>query len=281
MKQVEKSTSGTHVNANSVALKAIKITKRFGGLVANNQLNITLQTGRLHALLGPNGAGKSTCINMLSGDLPVSEGHIELFGKDITSLSATQRSLAGIGRSYQRTNIMLDFTVLENARLAAQSRNQQAWKWFSLAMSQKASVQKAMESLERAGLKEKALRKASELSHGEQRQLEIAMVLATEAKVLLLDEPLAGMGSQESARMVELLNELKRSHAILLVEHDMDAVFSVADDVTVMVNGEVLETGSPEAIRNSPQVKIAYLGEDEQEPHSSNDYELIKEAVHV
>lgn len=276
------SISSTKVSASSIfALRAFNITKCFGGLLANNQLNITLQTGRLHALLGPNGAGKSTCINMLSGDLPVSEGRIELFGKDITRLTATQRSLAGIGRSYQRTNIMLDFTVLENARLAAQSRNQQAWKWLSLAMNQKSSVQKAMQSLERAGLKDKALRKASELSHGEQRQLEIAMVLATEAKVLLLDEPLAGMGSQESARMVDLLNELKQTHAILLVEHDMDAVFAVADDVTVMVNGEVLETGTPQAIRQSPQVKVAYLGEEEESTQSTEQAALIKEAVHV
>lgn len=281
MKQVNHPTIDQLTNTHPVALKAINITKRFGGLVANNNLNITLHIGSLHALLGPNGAGKSTCINMLSGDLPVSEGRIELFGKDITSLTATQRSLAGMGRSYQRTNIMLDFTVLENARLAAQSRNQQAWKWLSLAMNQKASVDKAIQSLERAGLQEKALRKASELSHGEQRQLEIAMVLATDAKVLLLDEPLAGMGSQESARMVELLNELKSSHAILLVEHDMDAVFAVADDVTVMVNGEVLETGSPEVIRNSPQVKIAYLGEDEGDTQSRDDSGLVKEAIYV
>lgn len=250
-----------------VALRAIGITKRFGGLVANNGVNLELKTGRLHALLGPNGAGKSTCINLLSGDLPVTEGRIELYGEDVTSLNSTRRSLVGLGRSYQRTNIMLDFTVLENVRLAAQSRRQQAWKWFARASRDAGMLNKAMECLGRAGLEAKAQRRASELSHGEQRQLEIAMVLATDAKVLLLDEPLAGMGAQESARMVELLNQLKKNHAILLVEHDMDAVFAVADDVTVMVNGEVLETGSPQSIRDSHLVKAAYLGKEEEDDH--------------
>ncbi|MAG81347.1 MAG: ABC transporter ATP-binding protein [Limnobacter sp.] len=248
---------------SDVVLNANGVSKRFGGLLANNNLNIQLKTGKLHALLGPNGAGKSTCINLLSGDLPVSEGRIELHGKDITAMSNTQRSKLGIGRSYQRTNIMLNFTVLENVRLAAQSRKPEAWKIMSSVASNSKVISKAKVCVEKAGLQSKIDWLASALSHGEQRQLEIAMVLATDAKVLLLDEPLAGMGAQESACMVDLLNQLKQDHAILLVEHDMDAVFAVADEITVMVNGEVLESGCPNTIKQSKKVKVAYLGEEE------------------
>jgi branched-chain amino acid transport system ATP-binding protein len=248
---------------NDIILNARGVSKRFGGLLANNNLNIQLQTGKLHALLGPNGAGKSTCINLLSGDLPVSGGRIELYGKDITELSNTQRSKLGIGRSYQRTNIMMNFTVFENVRLAAQSRKPEAWKILSSVSNNTKIIDKVSACVARAGLESKIDRLASALSHGEQRQLEIAMVLATNAKVLLLDEPLAGMGAQESACMVELLNQLKQDHAILLVEHDMDAVFAVADEITVMVNGEVLESGCPNTIKQSEKVKVAYLGEEE------------------
>ncbi|WP_291809489.1 ABC transporter ATP-binding protein [Limnobacter sp.] len=248
---------------NDIVLNASGVSKRFGGLLANNNLNIQLQTGKLHALLGPNGAGKSTCINLLSGDLPVSGGRIELYGKDITALSNTQRSKLGIGRSYQRTNIMANFTVFENVRLAAQSRKPEAWKILSSISKNSKVIDKVSAFVARAGLESKMDRLASTLSHGEQRQLEIAMVLATDAKVLLLDEPLAGMGAQESACMVELLNQLKQDHAILLVEHDMDAVFAVADEITVMVNGEVLESGFPNTIKQSEKVKAAYLGEEE------------------
>ncbi|WP_414676190.1 ABC transporter ATP-binding protein [Limnobacter sp.] len=248
---------------NDIVLNARGVSKRFGGLLANNNLNIQLQTGKLHALLGPNGAGKSTCINLLSGDLPVSGGRIELYGKDITQLSNTQRSKLGIGRSYQRTNIMMNFTVFENVRLAAQSRKPEAWKILSSVSNNTKIIDKVSACVARAGLESKIDRLASALSHGEQRQLEIAMVLATDAKVLLLDEPLAGMGAQESACMVELLIQLKQDHAILLVEHDMDAVFAVADEITVMVNGEVLESGCPNTIKQSEKVKVAYLGEEE------------------
>jgi branched-chain amino acid transport system ATP-binding protein len=183
-------------------LVADKITRRFGGLLANQDVCLTLARGQLHALLGPNGAGKSTCINMLSGDLPPSSGRILFQGRDISGLTAAQRSLVGIGRSYQRTNIFPKFTVLENVRLAAQSRRQQPWRIFSQAMKQQWSIDKARACIAEAGLAG-APGAAGVLSHGEQRQLEIAMVLATDAQVLLLDEPLAGMGSEESAKMVE------------------------------------------------------------------------------
>ena len=253
----------TELKKNEVLLVADKIPRRFGGLVANQDVNVSLERGKVHVLLGPNGAGKSTCINMLSGDLPPSDGRITFMGKDITGLSAAQRSLVGIGRSYQRTNIFPKFSVLENVRLAAQSRRQQPWRIFSKAMEQKWALDKARACVEEAGLDKKVDWISGVLSHGEQRQLEIAMVLATDAQVMLLDEPLAGMGSDESARMVEVLKRLKPTRAILLVEHDMDAVFAVADTITVMVNGLVLESGPPAQIKASVAVQQAYLGSED------------------
>lgn len=248
-----------------VLLQADKLTRRFGGLVANQDISVTLERQMIHVLLGPNGAGKSTCINMLSGDLPPSEGKIHFMGKDITGLTAAQRSQVGIGRSYQRTNIFAQFTALENCRLAAQSRNQRPWRIFTDALRFTDTLERARAALVEAGLGARENVIAGTLSHGEQRQLEIAMVLATDAQVLLLDEPLAGMGSDESAQMVDLLKRLKQSRAILLVEHDMDAVFAVADRITVMVNGVVLESGPPEQIRASREVQEAYLGENAEE----------------
>lgn len=247
---------------SEILLEAERITRRFGGLTANSEVCLQLERGKLHALLGPNGAGKSTCINMLSGDLPPSEGRILYRGEDITALNAWQRSRIGLGRSYQRTNIFKGFTVLENCRLAAQSRKPTPWAIFADALKPGVIIERAEAAIVEAGLGGREDRVSGTLSHGEQRQLEIAMVLATDAQVLLLDEPLAGMGSDESARMVELLKQLRTTRAILLVEHDMDAVFAVADAITVMVNGVVLESGSPEQIRGSVAVQQAYLGED-------------------
>ena len=243
-------------------LVAERLSRRFGGLSANEDVSITLERGRLHALLGPNGAGKSTCINLLSGDLAPSSGRITYKGRDITHLSAPQRSRVGIGRSYQRTNIFGGFTVLENCRLAAQSRRQRAWRLFTDACALVDTLDKAREVIAEAGLEGREDRIAGTLSHGEQRQLEIAMVLATDADVLLLDEPLAGMGSEEATKMVALLDRLRRTRAILLVEHDMDAVFAVADTITVLVNGQLLASGSPAQIRANVEVQQAYLGEE-------------------
>lgn len=242
-------------------LVAERLTRSFGGLFANRDVSITLARGEVHALLGPNGAGKSTFINLLSGDLAPSGGRITLRGLDITALPQHRRSQLGIGRSYQRTNIFPAFTVFENCRLAAQSRQPRAWHWFADARQDAPVRARAEAALARAGLAERANAVSATLSHGEQRQLEIAMVLATSAEVLLLDEPLAGMGADESARMVELVKRLRPDHAILLVEHDMDAVFEVADRITVMVEGSVLESGSPQQIRASTAVRDAYLGE--------------------
>jgi len=244
-----------------VLLAAEGLTRLFGGLAANRDVSLSLARGEVHALLGPNGAGKSTCINLLSGDLPVTSGRVLLRSEDVTALPNYRRSLAGIGRSYQRTNIFAKFTAFENCRLAAQSRDPRAWRILSDAHGTVALRDRARAALEQAGLGARADIVAATLSHGEQRQLEIAMVLATGAEVLLLDEPLAGMGSEESARMIELLKQLRPAHAILLVEHDMDAVFEVADRVTVMVEGRVLESGPPAQIRASAAVREAYLGE--------------------
>ncbi len=250
------------------ALVAEKLTRRFGGLAANQDVSLSLRRGELHALLGPNGAGKSTCINMLSGDLAPTSGRVLLDGRDITHLASYQRSMIGIGRSFQRTNIFPKFTAFENCRLAAQSRRQRAWQLLTDAMKFVDARELAAAALQRAGLAGREDVVAGTLSHGEQRQLEIAMVLAAQASVLLLDEPLAGMGAEESAQMVELLRALRADHAILLVEHDMDAVFAVADLITVLVNGQVLATGAPEAIRANAEVQRAYLGHDEALPHA-------------
>ena len=244
-------------------LGARALTRRFGGLVANDAVSLDLAQGELHALLGPNGAGKSTLINLLSGDLAASSGSIVFKGHEISHYRADQRSRLGIGRSYQKTNIFPGFTVLENCRLAAQSRFPRALALFAVADTDPSSCERAHRALALAGIAEHAKRPAGTLSHGAQRQLEVAMVLATQPEVLLLDEPLAGMGADESVRMVELLRSLADDHAILLVEHDMDAVFALADRITVMVNGQVLESGPPAQIRASAAVQQAYLGHEE------------------
>ena len=249
--------------ADTAKMSVRGLTRRFGGLVAVSNVDIDLLVGEVHAVIGTNGAGKSTLINMLSGEIAASEGTIKLEGRDVTGMSQPQRAKHGIGRSYQRTNIFPKFTVLKNVRLAAQSRRQQPWRIFSQAMRQQWALDKARACIEEAGLSGKIDWVAGVLSHGEQRQLEIAMVLATDAQVMLLDEPLAGMGSDESARMVAVLKRLKPTRAILLVEHDMDAVFAVADTITVMVNGQVLESGTPAQIKSSVAVQQAYLGSED------------------
>ncbi|WP_426172827.1 ABC transporter ATP-binding protein [Massilia sp. TWR1-2-2] len=242
-------------------LEAASLSRRFGGLAAVDEVSVALHLGEVHAVIGTNGAGKSTLINMLSGEMPPSDGEIRLRGTPITGWSQARRAREGIGRSYQRTTIFTTFTLLENCRLAAQAAVQKPWTLWQAASTCRASVERAWESLETAGLAESAHRIAGAISHGQQRQLEIAMCLATAPAVLLLDEPLAGMGAEETERMLAMLERLKANHAILLVEHDMDAVFRVADRITVMVNGRVIATDTPDNIRTSPEVRLAYLGE--------------------
>ena len=253
--------STAKTSASGAALfEARALTRRFGALVAVDKVSVALFEGEIHAVIGTNGAGKSTLINLLSGELPPSSGEVLLDGQDVTRWPQPKLAHAGIGRSYQRNNIFLPLTVAENCRLAAQARVQRPFAWWESAQACRTSTGRAKAAIERAGLTAFAQRTAASLSHGQKRQLEIAMCLATEPRVLLLDEPLAGMGPEESHRMLDLLRELKTGHAILLVEHDMDAVFAVADRITVMVNGAVIATGTPDEVRTNRDVQAAYLG---------------------
>jgi branched-chain amino acid transport system ATP-binding protein len=244
----------------SAVFEARAISRRFGALVAVDQVWVALRVGEIHAVIGTNGAGKSTLINLLSGEIPPSSGELLLDGQSVKGWPQPRLAQAGIGRSYQRNNIFLPLSVRENCRLAAQARQQKPWAWWQSADACSYSTQRADDALQRAGLAALADRPASSLAHGQKRQLEIAMCLATAPRVLLLDEPLAGMGAEESARMLALLRSLKDGHAILLVEHDMDAVFAVADRITVMVNGAVIATGTPDEVRANRDVQNAYLG---------------------
>jgi branched-chain amino acid transport system ATP-binding protein len=241
-------------------LRVDRLSRRFGGLTAVSDVSLELFAGEVHAVIGPNGAGKSTLINLLSGDLAPSAGSVRYKAREIAGLPADRIARLGIARSYQKTNIFAAFSVFENCRLAAQARLANAMRFFRPANRYGAVNEAAERALALAGLESRGRVTAAALSHGEQRQLEIAMTLATAPEVLLLDEPLAGMGQEESQRMVALIGRLAQSHAILLVEHDMEAVFSVARVLTVMVNGRVLESGAPETVRRSRAVQEAYLG---------------------
>ncbi|MGQ2980346.1 MAG: ABC transporter ATP-binding protein [Polaromonas sp.] len=247
---------------SEVLLSAQNLTKRFGGLAAVNDVSLELLRNHIHVVIGPNGAGKSTLTNLLSGDLPPTSGTVHLGGQDVTGWSPEKISRQGLGRSYQKTNIFLPFTVWENVRLAAQSRQPHAARWLSRATDFVALNDRATRAIELSGLENRKTAIAGTISHGEQRQLEIAMTLATGPQVLLLDEPLAGMGVAEAERMVTLLLSLKKDHGILLVEHDMDAVFTLADRLTVMVDGKVIASGTPADIRADAGVQAAYLGEE-------------------
>jgi branched-chain amino acid transport system ATP-binding protein len=244
-------------------LEARHLCKRFGGLVAVDDVSLRLMRGHVHCIIGPNGAGKSTLVNLLSGDMASSGGKITLCGKDVTRVAAEHRSRMGLGRSFQKTNIFPALSVYQNVHLAAQSRAPQPWKIFSSAYRRGDIDTMIDASLNAAGLMARRDTKVAELSHGEQRQVEIAMLLATQPSVLLLDEPLAGVGHSEAAGMMSLLQSLKKGHAILLIEHDMDAVFAIADTLTVMMNGKVLASGTPAEIRSNQEVQAAYLGHDE------------------
>ncbi len=244
----------------NVLLRGHNITRRWGGLVAVDRVSIELMRGSVHAVIGTNGAGKSTLVNILSGEIAPSDGRVELLGHDVTTWPQPKRARAGLGRSYQRSTIFPNFSVFENCRLASQACAQRAWLWWRNANAHNATNARAHDAADLAGLGALLERPAGLLSHGQKRQLEIAMCLATAPQVLLLDEPLAGMGAEETDRMLQLLGSLKKEHAILLIEHDMDAVFRIADQITVMVNGAVIATDTPVAIRNNADVQTAYLG---------------------
>ena len=246
---------------DEVLLTAADVTRRFGGLTAVDRVSLSLMRGEVHSVIGTNGAGKSTFVNVLAGEIPATSGEVQLQGRDVTHWPQPRRARAGIGRSYQRTTIFPRSTVFENCRLTAQAHHQHAFDWWNPAVKCAESTRLAEQAIEHAGLSGQAGRVAGTLSHGQKRQLEIAMCLATAPQVLLLDEPLAGMGAEETERMLALLATLKRDHAILLIEHDMDAVFRIADRITVMVNGEVIASDVPERIRANEQVQIADLGD--------------------
>ena len=241
-------------------LQADNLVRRFGGLAAVGGVSLALERGCLHAVIGPNGAGKSTLVNLLSGELPPSAGRLLVGGRDVTGWPAWRIARAGVGRSFQRTNVLRAMTVAENVRLAAQIGATPAPRLLRRTSAEAEPHRLATAAIERAGLRDLAQRGADILSHGQLRQLEIAMVLATGPQILLLDEPLAGMGPEEAERIAVLLRALAEDHAVLLIEHDMDVVFAVADRLTVMVDGRVLDEGTPAHIRGSAAVRDAYLG---------------------
>ncbi len=239
------------------------LVKRFGGLLATDHLSITLETGEIHAVIGPNGAGKTTLINQLGGEIQPDEGRIVFDGQDLTLLPTFRRALAGLGRSYQITSVFTDFSVLQNVCMAVQAHAGHSFGFWRAAASEAALVGPAMAALQLVGLETQAQRPVATLAHGERRQLEIAMTLATAPKLLLLDEPMAGMSHTESEGVVALLQKLKGRYTVLLVEHDMDAVFALADRITVLVYGRPIACGTPAAIRANADVREAYLGEQE------------------
>jgi branched-chain amino acid transport system ATP-binding protein len=241
-------------------LSATGLTKAFGGLVAVDQLTLALNAGTIHAVIGPNGAGKSTLANLLSGELKPSAGTIRLRGEDITGQPAERIAQRGLARTFQHTHVFAPFTAHENCRLAAQAHAAGLPSCFRSADSYRDWSATANDALTSVGLASRASVVASRLSHGERRALDIAMALATKPAVLLLDEPLAGMGPDEAANIVALLRNLAAHHAILLIEHDMDAVFALASQLTVMANGRVIASGTPDAIRANAEVQQVYLG---------------------
>jgi branched-chain amino acid transport system ATP-binding protein len=242
-------------------LRVEKLVRRFGGILATDNLSLDVISGELHAIIGPNGAGKTTLISQLTGQLVPNSGTIHFAGQDITRLPAWRRSALGLARSFQITSLLPDFTASDNVALAAQAHDGHSFRFWGSARKEQHLRQAAQSALARVGLADRADTLVSKLSHGEQRELELAVALATKPQLLLLDEPMAGLGTTESARMVKLLQELRREVTIVLVEHDMEAVFALADRITVLVYGRVIASDVPAAIRGNEEVKRAYLGE--------------------
>jgi branched-chain amino acid transport system ATP-binding protein len=242
-------------------LRVENLVRRFGGIVATDNVSLDVARGELHAVIGPNGAGKTTLISQLTGQLLPHSGTIRLADEDITRVPAYRRSALGLARSFQITSLLLDFTAIDNVALAAQAHDAHSFYFWSNARKERHLRQIALAALDRVGLRHRADILVSKLSHGEQRELELAVALATKPQLLLLDAPMAGLGSTESARMVKLLQELRREVTIVLVEHDMDAVFALADRISVMVYGRVIASGAPAAIRQNEEVRRAYLGD--------------------
>lgn len=238
------------------------LIKSFGGLVATDNVSLEVEAGEVHALIGPNGAGKTTLIGQITGELKADGGQILFAGRDITRMAAHKRSHLGLARSFQITNLCPDFTVLENVMLAVQAHAGHSYRLWKNAVTETDLLEPALAALKTVGLQKRADVITASLSHGEQRQVELAVALATRPKMLLLDEPMAGMGAEETASMVKMLKGLKKNLTMLLVEHDMDTVFALADRISVLVYGRVIATGTPKQIRDNAKVREAYLGEE-------------------
>jgi branched-chain amino acid transport system ATP-binding protein len=242
-------------------LRLQALGKKFGSLVVTDNVTLDFTTGEMHAIIGPNGAGKTTLINQISGLIAPDAGSIVFAGTDVTAAPPEMRALRGLSRSFQITSILPGFSVLENVALAVQARTGSSLRFFGRAAEEAALNAPALAALEQTGIADRANLRAGELSHGEKRALELAIALAMQPTLLLLDEPMAGMGREEAERQVELLNRLKGRLTMILVEHDMPAVFALADRISVLIRGRVLTTGQPEDVRADPQVIAAYLGE--------------------
>jgi branched-chain amino acid transport system ATP-binding protein len=245
-----------------VLLRLDGLAKRFGGVVATDDLSLDVLEGELHAVIGPNGAGKTTLLGQIAGEIRPDSGRVRFAGRDVTMLPVYRRSAIGLARSFQVTSVFLDFTALDNVALAVQAHAGHSFRFWREAARERALTEPAFAALARVGLGDRADVPAQRLSYGEQRQLEIAMALATSPRLVLLDEPTAGMGPQESARMIALLRALKTELTMVLVEHDMEAVFALADRITVLVYGRILASGTPDEVRASEEVRRAYLGDD-------------------
>ena len=240
-----------------------ELRKHFGGLIATDGVDLSVEEHEVHAIIGPNGAGKTTLIAQLAGELQPDSGRIEFLAKDITYAPIHKRSHLGLARSFQITSIFLDMSLLENVALAVQAHAGHSYRFWRSARQDQRLLEPARELLAHVGLANRSEELAAAVSHGEHRQLEIAMALATKPKLLLLDEPMAGMGAEESVQMINILQKLKGSITMLLIEHDMDVVFALADRITVLVYGRVIASGTPDEIRNDEAVKQAYLGGEE------------------
>lgn len=244
-------------------LQTQALVKRYGGLLATDNVSLHLAHGELHAIIGPNGAGKTTLIGQLGGELQPDSGDVFLQGECVTALPAADRALRGLARSYQISSAFPEFTVLECVALAKQAHAGHSFSAWRALLKRASLVDPAEHAIAQAGLRHRISQRVSDLAHGERRQLELAMVLVSQPKVLLLDEPMAGMSHQESMKVVDLLATLKRDYTLLLVEHDMHAVFALADTISVLVNGAIIASGKPEEIRQDPEVRSAYLGDEE------------------
>ena len=245
-------------------LKTESLVKRFGGIVVSDAISLDIVEGELHAIIGPNGAGKTTLINQLSGEMASNSGKVWFDGADVSALPIHARARRGLLRSYQITSIFEEFTVRENAVLAAVGASEHGWRFLQPLLGRATAAGAASEALAMCGLAGREEVPAADLAYGERRQLEMAMALAAKPRFLLLDEPMAGMSAQESSAVVAMLRRLKKRYTILLIEHDMEAVFALADRITVLVYGKTIFTGSPDEIRRNPEVRAVYLGEEEQ-----------------